>query len=119
MPNVAAEKARVGGDPAKVEVARVFALDTLELLPVGPNDGHLRSLAVSAKHNIDHAATADTINIAEARGGKMFTGNSATVARDRSPRPPCPARPRPSGRVLSRAGRRSSPSARACRRRGS
>ena len=75
---VAAEKARVGGDPAKVDVSRVLALDTLELRSVGPNDVHLRILAVSAEHNIDHASTADTINIAEARGGKMFPGNSAT-----------------------------------------
>jgi crotonyl-CoA carboxylase/reductase len=75
---VAAEKARVGGDPAKVDVGRVLALDTLVLRAMGPNDVHLRILAVSAEHNIDHASTADTINIAEARGGKMFPGNSAT-----------------------------------------
>lgn len=75
---VLAEKARAGGDPAKVDVSRVLALDTLELRPLGPNDVHLRILAVSAEHNIDHASTADTINIAEARGGKMVPGNSAT-----------------------------------------
>ena len=75
---VVAEKARTGGDLAKVEIARVLALDTLELRPVGPNDVHLRILAVSAEHNIDHASTADTINIAEARGGKLVPGNSAT-----------------------------------------
>ena len=75
---VAAEKARVGGDPSKVDVSRVLALDSLELRPVGPNDVHVRVLAVSAEHNIDHASTADTINIAEARGGKMFPGNSMT-----------------------------------------
>jgi hypothetical protein len=38
---------------------------------------HLKILAVSAEHNIDHAATADTMNIAEARGGKIYPGNSA------------------------------------------
>jgi len=75
---VAAEKARVGGDPAKVDVSRVLALDTLELRPAGPSDVHVRVLAVSAEHNIDHASTADTINIAEARGGKMVPGNSMT-----------------------------------------
>jgi crotonyl-CoA carboxylase/reductase len=75
---VAAEKARVGGDPSKVDVGRVLALDTLELRALGPNDVHVRVLAVSAEHNIDHASTADTINIAEARGGKMFPGNSMT-----------------------------------------
>jgi crotonyl-CoA carboxylase/reductase len=75
---VVAERARVGGDPAKVDVSRVLALDTLELRPLGPNDVHLRILAVSAEHNIDHASTADTVNIAEARGGKIYPGNSAT-----------------------------------------
>ena len=75
---VVAEKARVGGDPSKVDVARVLALDTVELRPVGANDVHMRILAVSAEHNIDHASTADTINIADARGGKMVPGNSAT-----------------------------------------
>ncbi len=75
---VVAEKARVGGDPSKVDVAKVLALDTVELRPVGATDVHLRILAVSAEHNIDHASTADTINIADARGGKMVPGNSAT-----------------------------------------
>jgi NADPH:quinone reductase-like Zn-dependent oxidoreductase len=75
---VAAEKTRVGGDPAKVDVSRVLALDTLELRPVGPSDVHLRILAVSAEHNIDHASTADTGNPAETRGGKIYPGNSAT-----------------------------------------
>jgi crotonyl-CoA carboxylase/reductase len=75
---VVAEKARVGGDPSRVDVSRVLALDTLELRPLGPNDVHVRVLAVSAEHNIDHASTADTINIAEARGGKIYPGNSMT-----------------------------------------
>jgi NADPH:quinone reductase-like Zn-dependent oxidoreductase len=56
----------------------VIALDTLELRPIGPKDVHLRILAVSAEHNIDHASTADTGNIADRRGGKMYPGNSAT-----------------------------------------
>ncbi len=55
----------------------MLALDTLELRAVGPNDVHLRILAVSAEHNIDHASTADTVNIAETRGGKIYPGNSA------------------------------------------
>ena len=75
---VAAEKTRVGGDPSRVDVSRVLALDTLKLQPVGPSDVHVRVLAVSAEHNIDHASTADTINIAEARGGKIYPGNSMT-----------------------------------------
>jgi crotonyl-CoA carboxylase/reductase len=34
-------------------------------------------LAVSAEHNINHAALADTVNITELRGGKIYPGNSA------------------------------------------
>ncbi len=74
---VAAERERAGGKPADMDVSRVVRLDELELRAVGPTDVRMRILAVSAEHNIDHAATADTINIAEARGGRMFPGNSA------------------------------------------
>ena len=74
---VAAEAKRVGGKTADVDVSRVIALDELTLRELGPGDIKLKILAASAEHNIDHAATADTINIAEARGGKMFPGNSA------------------------------------------
>ena len=38
---------------------------------------HLRILAFSAEHNVDHAVLADTGNIAAARGGKIYPGNSA------------------------------------------
>src|SRR5438067_674552 len=75
--SVARERERVGGDTRAMDVSRVIELDKLELPDVGPNDVHMRILAASAEHNIDHAATADTVNIAEARGGKMFPGNSA------------------------------------------
>jgi crotonyl-CoA carboxylase/reductase len=44
---------------------------------MGPRDVRLRILAVSLEHNVDHAALADTVNIAEARGGKIYPGNSA------------------------------------------
>ena len=74
---VAAERERVGGNPADMDVSKVVALDDLELRDVGPTDVHLRIIAASAEHNIDHAATADTVNIADARGGKMYPGNSA------------------------------------------
>jgi NADPH:quinone reductase-like Zn-dependent oxidoreductase len=74
---VARERERVGGDPKNMDVSKVVELDKLELRDVGPRDVHMRILAASAEHNIDHAATADTVNIAEARGGKMFPGNSA------------------------------------------
>src|SRR4051812_9012128 len=75
--SVARERERVGGDPKNMDVSNVVHLDKLELRDVGPRDVHMRILAASAEHNIDHAATADTVNIAEARGGKMFPGNSA------------------------------------------
>jgi NADPH:quinone reductase-like Zn-dependent oxidoreductase len=75
--SVLKERERVGGNPADMDVSNVVQLDELELREVGPTDVRLRILAASAEHNIDHAATADTINIAEARGGKMYPGNSA------------------------------------------
>jgi NADPH:quinone reductase-like Zn-dependent oxidoreductase len=74
---VAAERKRVDDDLTKVDVARVVQLDQVELRPMGPNDVHLKILAVSGEHNVDHAALADTVNIAQARGGKMYPGNSA------------------------------------------
>ncbi len=74
---IAAERARVGNDPSKFQVARVIRLDELELPPLGPADVRLRILAVSAEHNVDHAALADTVNIAQIRGGKIYPGNSA------------------------------------------
>jgi NADPH:quinone reductase-like Zn-dependent oxidoreductase len=75
--DIAAERERVGGDLSQVDVSRVIKLDDLELPAVGPRDVHLRILAVSAEHNVDHAALADTVNITEARGGKIYPGNSA------------------------------------------
>lgn len=74
---IAAERNRVGDDLEKFDVSRVIALDDAVLRAVGPSDVHLRILAVSAEHNVDHAALADTVNIAEARGGKIYPGNSA------------------------------------------
>jgi crotonyl-CoA carboxylase/reductase len=74
---IAAERKRVGNDPDKIDIAKVIALDDLTLRPMGPRDVHLRILAVSAEHNLAHAATADTVNIAEIRGGKIYPGNSA------------------------------------------
>src|SRR5436190_6752577 len=74
---VARERMRVGGDPENMDISKVVQLDKLELPDLGPGDVHMRILAVSAEHNIAHAATADTVNIAEARGGTIFPGNSA------------------------------------------
>ncbi len=74
---IEAEKNRVGGDLSQVDVANVIALDDLELRDPGPRDVHLKILAASGEHNVDHAALADTINITESRGGKIYPGNSA------------------------------------------
>ena len=74
---IAAERARVGDDAGAFDIARVIQLDDVALREVGRKDVHLRILAVSAEHNVDHAALADTANIAEVRGGKIYPGNSA------------------------------------------
>jgi NADPH:quinone reductase-like Zn-dependent oxidoreductase len=66
-----------GGDYDKVDVSKVIKLDELTLRELGPRDVKLKILAASGEHNISHAALADTVNIAEARGGKIFPGNSA------------------------------------------
>jgi NADPH:quinone reductase-like Zn-dependent oxidoreductase len=75
--DIAAERERVGDDHASFDVTNVVKLDTLELREMGRTDVHLKILAASGEHNIDHAATADTVNIAAARGGKIYPGNSA------------------------------------------
>ena len=75
--SIAAERARVGSHPDDFDISRVVQLDEAQLRPVGPRDVHLRILAVSGEHNINHAALADTVNIAELRGGKIYPGNSA------------------------------------------
>lgn len=75
--DVNAERERVDQDESRIDVSRVVKLDTLELPKVGSRDVRLRILAVSAEHNITHAATADTVNIADLRGGKIYPGNSA------------------------------------------
>lgn len=74
---VAAERERVGGVIDDMDVSRVIQLDMIELPDLGPTDVHMRVLAVSAEHNVDHAALADTVNIAEIRGGRIYPGNSA------------------------------------------
>jgi len=75
--SIAAERERVGGNLDAFDISRVVKLDEAQLRPVGPGDVHLRILAVSGEHNINHAALADTVNIAELRGGKIYPGNSA------------------------------------------
>jgi crotonyl-CoA carboxylase/reductase len=76
---IAAERQRVGGDLSQFDVSRVIRLDELKLRDMGRRDVQLRILAVSAEHNVDHAAIADTVNIAEIRGGKIYPGNSAVA----------------------------------------
>lgn len=75
--DIAAERQRVDDVIADIDVSRVIKLDELKLREMGPRDVHLKILAVSAEHNVDHAALADTVNITEARGGKIYPGNSA------------------------------------------
>jgi crotonyl-CoA carboxylase/reductase len=75
--DIVAEKERVKGDVSKFEFGNVIKLDRLELRPVGPTDVHLRILAASGEHNVDHAVLADTDSIAATRGGKIYPGNSA------------------------------------------
>ena len=74
---IATERARVDDDLDRVDIASVIALDELTLPDLQPRDVKLRILAVSAEHNIAHAALADTVNITDMRGGKIFPGNSA------------------------------------------
>ena len=74
---VAREAELAGGDYDKVDVSKILQLDEVELRPVGPRDVAMRILATSAEHNVAHAALADTVNIAKARGGRIYPGNSA------------------------------------------
>jgi crotonyl-CoA carboxylase/reductase len=75
--DIARQKERVDKGGGEFDIASVITLDTVELRDVGPGDVHLRILAASAEHNVDHAALADTVNITEVRGGKIYPGNSA------------------------------------------
>ena len=75
--DIAAERARVNDDFDAFDFARVIQLDSVELPALGVKDVKLRILAASAEHNVDHAALADTVNIAELRGGRIYPGNSA------------------------------------------
>jgi len=75
--DIAAERKRVGDDLQAFDVARILKLDTLTLPSLAPDGVRLRILAFAMEHNLDHAAQADTVNIAELRGGKIYPGNSA------------------------------------------
>lgn len=75
--DIAAERQRVGNDLKAFDVGRILKFDTLTLPSLASDGVRLRILAFSMEHNLDHAAQADTVNIAELRGGKMYPGNSA------------------------------------------
>ena len=75
--DVNAERERVDQDESRMDISRVVKMDQLELAEMGSRDVRLRILAVSGEHNIAHAALADTVNIADLRGGKIYPGNSA------------------------------------------
>jgi len=74
---IAQETKRVDGDVDQVDFANVIQLDEVELREVGRRDVHLKILAASGEHNVDHAVLADTVDIVKARGGKIYPGNSA------------------------------------------
>ena len=74
---IAAERARVDDDLSKIDITRIVSMDEVELPAVGARDVRFRTLAVSAEHNLTHAATADTVNIPDLRGGKFFPGTSS------------------------------------------
>ncbi|MEO8601424.1 MAG: hypothetical protein ABI629_02500 [bacterium] len=74
---IAAERKRVNDDLDQFDGSRVIGLDEVELRPLGPRDVRLRILAASLEHNVAHAVLADTVNIAQLRGGKIYPGNSA------------------------------------------
>ncbi len=76
---IAHERARVSDDGGIFDISNVIALDELDLPDLGVDQVRMRILAISAEHNVSHAALADTVNIAKARGGKLFPGNSATA----------------------------------------
>jgi NADPH:quinone reductase-like Zn-dependent oxidoreductase len=76
---IAAERARIGDDLSQFDAVRVMRLDELVLRQMGPRDVRVRILAVAVEHNVDHAVLADTVNIAEIRGGKIYPGNSAVA----------------------------------------
>ena len=74
---IAKERARVNDDLDRVDIASVISLDQIKLPALAPRDVKIRVLAASAEHNIAHAALADTVNITDMRGGKIYPGNSA------------------------------------------
>jgi hypothetical protein len=70
---------RVNNDLNAFDIASVIRLDEVALRAARPTDVQLRILAASAEHNVDHAALADTMNIAEARGGKIYPATARSA----------------------------------------
>ena len=54
--SISEEQARVGADSSDFDISRVIRLETVEIPEVGPQQVRLKILAVSAEHNVDHAA---------------------------------------------------------------
>jgi NADPH:quinone reductase-like Zn-dependent oxidoreductase len=71
------ERNRPGIQDGRIDLSRVIHLCDRPLSPVGPHDVELEILAVSAEHNVAHAALGDTDGIVEKQGGQMYPGNSA------------------------------------------
>lgn len=72
---IARERERVAGDLRRFDVHRVVELRSRQLPRPGPDEVRVRVLAVSAEHNVLHAAMADTVNIVQLRGGEITPGN--------------------------------------------
>ena len=86
---IAAESQRVGGDPDRIDITRVIALDSLELRPVGPRDVRLRILREQAEGR-SLRAIADGLaadGVPTARGGTWTYGTVAGVLRAKDLRP--------------------------------
>jgi len=77
--DIEAERRRAGGDPAKMDLSRIIVLRQRELPALGRRDVKLKILAVSAEHNVSHAAAADIVDIVASHGGVMYPGNSAVA----------------------------------------
>ena len=56
---IATERARVNDDLSRIDISKIIQMDTLTLPAMSPREVKFRTLAVSAEHNLTHAATAE------------------------------------------------------------
>src|SRR5262245_13105837 len=70
------ERQRIGEDLVEFRIENVLKLESVERPVLEADEVRIRVLAVSAEHNIVHAALSDAVNIARAHGGKIYPGNS-------------------------------------------